>query len=152
MTFPLSETVLKHVSDLKETLAATPNGLALASNQILAEGWSVFVVRPGNGLPEVVINPTWRRGPPEARAMEEGCLSIPELDLVHFNVMRYPQVWLAWDEDEMKPSGTDLVGLPAQIVQHECDHLDGKLVYDYLPKQLQLSVRRVAINNRKAGR
>ena len=49
-----------HLDDLEDTLDATPNGVALASNQIRAEGWRVFVVKPGmTMLPRIVINPTF---------------------------------------------------------------------------------------------
>jgi peptide deformylase len=179
--FPLSDEVREHIGDLRDTLSATPNGVALASNQVLAEGWSVFVVKPqvewplvrsmsGEPPPQVVINPTISEYPPheidigptwappvqyerelfEYRCFVEGCLSVPELNAPN----PHRGYWIEmeyWDEEGRKCIYVAR-GLTARMIQHECDHLAGKLIYDYASKDVQLRVRAEAIRNRKRGK
>ncbi len=170
---------LGHLQDLRDTLAATSNGLALASNQILAEGWRVFVARPGlrvpgvrsmwngstdgmQGFPEIVINPRWEAHPPheidqrfepgaldEHTGFVEGCLSVPELDAP---VPRQYWLEMEYQDEDGRASVYVARGLGARIVQHECDHLDGRLIYDLVDPKRQVRVRMEAIRNRKRGR
>lgn len=175
---PLPPEVREHIQDLRETLAQLPQGLALASNQLLSQGWRLFVARSDlrvprvawlaersedgmQSFPEVAINPAWEAYPPgatdvasprelaEHAAYVEGCLSLPELSL------RCPrEYWVEWeytDEDGRRCVHVDR-GLGARVVQHECDHLDGKLIYDYADLKAQVRARAEAIRNRKAGR
>jgi len=140
---------LEHLQDLKDTLAATPDGLAIASNQIRADGWQVFVVRQPSALPEVIINPHWYPGSDTATVSIEGCLSMPG---VNARVARKDAVKLEYYDIYGLKLGVRVDGMDAKIVQHEVDHLDGKLIFDYLPKRLQIQARANAIRDRKAGR
>ena len=150
VAFPITPALLEHIGDLRETLAATPHGVALASNQVLAEGHRVFVVKLGNELPEVVIEPRYDviRAGGELREVE-GCLSIPELSMVN---TRHQSVYLRWRGEDGRDYAGAFHGLAARIVQHECDHLDGKLLYDYADRRTQVRVRTEAIKNRKRGK
>jgi peptide deformylase len=145
--FPLSPSLLEHLGDLQETLAALPDGLALASNQVRAEGFRAFVVKPGLGLPELVIDPQWS---PTGREVEvrESCLSVPGLSLV---TRRAERVELWWYDRDGTRSSMDCRGMQAQVVQHECDHLDGKLIVDYLSKNERVKLRMRVIRERKRG-
>jgi len=146
---------LEHLQDLKDTLTATPNGLALASNQIRPEGWQVFVVRSGDfiGLPEVVINPHWfvkEENDLLREIVKEGCLSIPELNEP---IERYTDI----EVDYFDINGTHLHLIPqnnlsARIVQHEVEHLNGGSLVAHLSKRKQTALLVTAIRNRKAGR
>jgi peptide deformylase len=146
---------LENVQDLKDTLAVTAGGLALASNQIRETGFRLFVVRPvptgewAVGLPEVVINPKWYPSTGVATVLDEGCLSMPE---VNAKVARHDAIKVEYFDIDGVECKIEVAGLDAQIVQHEIDHLDGKLIYDYLPKRLQIQTRANAIRNRRAGR
>jgi peptide deformylase len=62
--------------------------------------------------------------------MEEGCLSIPHL-LV--DVRRPKTVWVEFIDGENRRLQAQLNGLLARVFQHEYDHLQGKLILDYLP-------------------
>ncbi|MBM4312753.1 MAG: peptide deformylase [Deltaproteobacteria bacterium] len=77
---------------------------------------------------EILINPriTQLRG--EQVVGEEGCLSCPELRV---EISRYPEIKVrALDIDGRKVSKRYL-DFAARVVQHEMDHLDGKLIVDY---------------------
>jgi peptide deformylase len=151
ITFPITPKMSDHISDLKDTLANTPNGIALASNQILTEGYRVFVVRPGScDLPEVVINPTWSAiGFGDRVPHDEGCLSIPEYRSF---TLRTESVLLLGLTEDGGFIDREFKGLAAQIIQHECDHLDGRTILDYADKKTRFQVRAEAIKNRKMGR
>jgi peptide deformylase len=147
----------EHLNDLRDTLAATPNGAALASNQIIPQGWRVFAVRPrpggaedGNRLPEFVINPEYTPSRTVKPLMlDEGCLSVPELTI---QIERALRVALTYQDVNGDKHILVVSGLDAQIVQHECEHLDGKLIIDYADKRTQVRVKQEAIKNRKAGK
>jgi peptide deformylase len=88
---------------------------------------------------EILINPriTQRRGEPVVA--EEGCLSCPE---IRVEISRYPEIKVrAYDLEGRKVSKRYL-DFAARVVQHEMDHLDGKLIVDYdgsvfIPKKRQ---------------
>lgn len=149
VSFPLSAELLEHIGDLKDTLAATPHGAALASNQILGRGFRVFVVKEGYGLPTVAINPTWQEcGLSFSREMES-CLSIPEMSMP---LERFNEVEISYTDVDGKDQRLRCSGFMARIVQHEVDHLNGKLLADRLNTKDRARLRVRAFNNRKMGR
>jgi len=82
-----------------------------------------------NKMPLVLINPKIS-GHPEERnvSIEEGCLSCPN------EAVRIPRYeWIRVDYDDLKGrrQWLELRGIDATIVQHELDHLNGKLITDY---------------------
>ena len=79
--------------------------------------------------PTVMFNPVVMAASDTLNTYEEGCLSIPDQ---YADVTRPSEVEVAWiDENgDEKTAGFD--GLWATCVQHEIDHLDGKLFIDYL--------------------
>jgi len=105
-------------------------GIGLAANQV-ALPYRLFIVNI-TGDPEqkdeehVFINPeiTHRKGSAES---EEGCLSLPEL---YGPVRRAEEIVV--DAFDLDGEGFEmtLTDLPARVVQHECDHLDGVLFID----------------------
>jgi len=112
-------------------------GVGLAANQVDLP-YRFFVANPtGDAANEqaerVFINPVIRSGKGQAEG-EEGCLSIPD---VRGPVVRKERVTIeAYGLDGAAFLG-DIEGLFARIVQHETDHLDGKLFIDRLsPTQL----------------
>lgn len=149
VTFPISDIIQQHIVDLRDTLAVTPHGVALASNQIAADGYRLFVVRPNAcELPEVVINPEFIEVSEEKRQAHEGCLSVPELWTNTSVPVWAIVVFRTMDNSEIK---VRISGLAAQIFQHEQRHLNGKLLYDVVNKKMQLSVYSEVIRNRKKG-
>ena len=112
-------------------------GIGLAANQVDLP-YRLFVANP-SGKPEnkrdeyVFINPVLSRGRGQAED-EEGCLSIPGVyaPVTRNETIRVQAYDLAGNEIE-----GDVDGLMARVIQHETDHLDGKLFIDRLgPTQL----------------
>ena len=116
-------------------------GIGLAANQV-ALPYRLFIVnleaRPDAGEELVFINPSLSR--PRGNAVqEEGCLSLPGLRM---DVRRPEQIVVkAWSLDG-EPFEEDLDGLLARVVQHEFDHLEGRLFTDRLPDAAALEARR----------
>jgi peptide deformylase len=78
--------------------------------------------------------------------MEEGCLSVLGHDglPVYANVTRPSSVVVEWTDERGENKMAEMHGLPARIVQHETDHLDGKLFVDYLsPLRREMLMRKV---------
>lgn len=59
----------------------------------------------------------------------EGCLSLPGLSE---NVGRIEHIRLKWLDENFEPHEREISGFLARIVQHECDHLEGKLYIDHI--------------------
>ena len=113
------------LDDLAQTMRHAP-GVGLAAPQI-GEPLAACVVEVGEQLHELV-NPRIVRGSGDDRDLE-GCLSIP--GYVAY-VTRRERVWVVAQNrhgKKIKVSGT---GLLSRAMQHEVDHLDGKLYIDYL--------------------
>ena len=116
-------------------------GIGLAANQV-ALPYRLFIVnleaRPDGGEELVFINPALSR--PRGNAVrEEGCLSLPGLRM---DVRRPERIVVnAWTLAG-EPFERDLDGLLARVVQHEFDHLEGRLFTDRLPEAAALEARR----------
>jgi peptide deformylase len=100
--------------------------------------------------PMVLLNPQVTWASDTTNTYEEGCLSIPDQ---YAEVERPAEVkvrWLALDGSEQEEHFT---GLWATCVQHEIDHLDGKLFIDYLtPLKRQLITRKMEKLKRERAR
>ena len=86
-----------------------------------------------------IINPELVEVSGEAELVDEGCLSVPGL---WFKTARYPFArvrGIDLDGNEIELSGT---GVMAQALQHETDHLDGKLYLDRLDKDTRREAMR----------
>ena len=82
----------------------------------------------------------------ETVVMEEGCLSVlgPDGLPVYANVTRPAVVTVQWTDEKGKQCVAEMSGLPARIVQHETDHLDGILFIDHLsPVKREMVMRKV---------
>lgn len=101
------------------------SGIGLAAPQV-GISQAMIVVDIGNGLFKLV-NPkiTQRSGSQE---MEEGCLSVPG---VCIKVKRSGSVTVDALNEEGKPVKIEAQGLFACVLQHEIDHLKGKVIVDY---------------------
>ena len=118
----------KLIDDMFETMYAAP-GVGLAANQVGVQlRLSVMDCSDEHNQPIVLINPEVLAAV-EPQEMEEGCLSLPDL---RDKVQRYNKLRLRALDRHGKPYELEAEGLMAQCVQHEIDHLDGKLYIDYL--------------------
>jgi peptide deformylase len=141
----------KPVSRIDDALAAAveqmfdimydARGVGLAANQV-ALPYRLFVVNcegeRGQGEEYVFINPVLSR-PRGTAIQEEGCLSLPG---VRMDVRRPERIVVdAWSLDG-QAIHLDVDGLLARVIQHEFDHLEGRLFTDRLPEAAALEVRR----------
>ena len=100
--------------------------------------------------PLVLLNPSVTWASDEQNVYEEGCLSIPEQ---YAEVQRPAEVDVSWTDLDGAEHSERFGGLWATCVQHEIDHLDGKLFIDYLkPLKRQLITRKMMKLKREKAR
>lgn len=116
------------VDHMFETMYAAP-GIGLAATQVNVHQRVVVIdVSEENDSPIALINPEILAAEGEGE-MQEGCLSIPG---VYETVKRPSDIRVAAIDREGNPFEMDADGLLAVCIQHEVDHLNGKLFVDYL--------------------
>jgi peptide deformylase len=103
------------------------NGLGLAATQIGVLRRAFAFLPDKEGEPLVIINPTFTATSEERESDTEGCLS---LQGVVIPVERHVSLTIEGKDPEGSDVKLELEGLPARIVQHELDHLDGVLILD----------------------
>ena len=133
------DTALKQqVADMFETMYAAP-GIGLAATQV---NWHhqllVIDISEDKNQPLVLINPEILAREGDATG-EEGCLSVPG---IYDDVPRAASVRVRAQDVDGKPFERDLTGMLAVCVQHEMDHLDGKLFVDYLSELKRQRIRK----------
>lgn len=137
--------LLSFVTQLGDTLRTNKRpGVGLAAPQV-AKSWRIFCTYLGkaDGSPdrkklEIFINPRIEKtfgqptfGEDETNPVLEGCLSIPSL---YGPVPRFARIKLVYDQvigSQLVATSREFEDFPARVVQHELDHLDGKLFIDY---------------------
>lgn len=140
---PGSIDVKKLSEDMFETMYAA-SGVGLAAPQI-GQSIRIFVAdgQPLNedekpedidqsvvGFKKVFINPEIIEEAGEDWGFEEGCLSIPG---IRGEVIRPEIVVIRYFDTDWNEHEEEFDGMAARIIQHEYDHLEGKLFTDYLP-------------------
>lgn len=117
------------VSDMLETMYAA-EGVGLAATQVdVHERVVVIDVSEDRKQPRVLINPELVWASPEMSDGEEGCLSVPQ---TYDRVARHSRVRVAALNEQGERYEFDADGLLAVCVQHEMDHLMGKVFVEYL--------------------
>mgnify|MGYP001820546158 CR=1 FL=1 len=133
------------VDDLLETMYAAP-GIGLAATQVDAhQRVLVLDVSEEKNEPLCFINPELVEQTGMATA-EEGCLSVPE---VYETVERAEQIRVRALDRDGKEFELEAEGLLAVCIQHEMDHLDGKLFVDYLSQLKRQRLKKKAVKSRK---
>ena len=116
-------------SDMLETMYAAP-GIGLAASQVDKHIQLIVMdLSEDRDNPLVFINPQITPLSDETQPYEEGCLSIPE---VYEKVDRSAKIKIDALDLQGLPFTLEAEGLLAVCIQHEMDHLDGKLFVDYL--------------------
>ena len=117
------------IDDMFETMYAA-QGIGLAATQINVHLRVVVIdLQDDEHEPLVMINPEFDILTKEVDEMQEGCLSVPG---IHEAVKRPDQIRLKALDREGNPYELEVTGLFAVCIQHECDHLNGKLFVDHL--------------------
>ena len=130
------------VDDLLETMY-TARGIGLAAVQVgVARRVIVVDVSPDRSAPLGLVNPRIADADDAEADFEEGCLSVPG---VHETVSRSSRVRVEALGRDGKGLSIDAEGTLAACLQHEIDHLDGRLFVDYLSRLKQQRIRKRAI-------
>ncbi|MDJ0701011.1 MAG: peptide deformylase [Woeseiaceae bacterium] len=126
------------VDDMFETMYAAP-GIGLAATQVdVHKRLLVVDVSPDKSEPYALINPQIVEKDGEA-VTEEGCLSVPGY---YEEVVRAEHIRVRFLNREGEETEMEADGLLAVCIQHEIDHLDGKLFVDYLSEAKRQRIRK----------
>lgn len=111
------------------------DGIGLAGPQVGVDKRLFVVELPNEGIRKVFVNPEIIETSVETGPYDEGCLSIPGLS---HEVIRPTEVTVYAQDVHGKAFNVHADGLFARVIQHEYDHLDGKLYIDRLsPEEKQ---------------
>ena len=134
----VDDTVRRLIDDMLETMYDAP-GIGLAASQVDVHQRIIVVdVSENRDDPHAFINPevTLISGEVET---EEGCLSVPGF---YEPVIRAEKIRVNALGRDGAPFELEAEGLLAVCIQHECDHLDGKLFVDYLSNLKRNRIRK----------
>jgi peptide deformylase len=128
--------------DMLETMYDAP-GVGLAAIQVgVPRRLVVLDVADDDELPQplILVNPEIVTLGSQTRVHEEGCLSIPDCRV---EIERPSSLTLRYLDRNGEPRELDAEGLLATAIQHEINHLDGKLIIDFLsPLKRDMVVRK----------
>ena len=127
------------IDDMFETMYDAP-GIGLAATQVnVHKRLLVIDVSEDHSEPLVFINPEVEVLDPELGEYDEGCLSVPGF---YETVNRPRRVRVTALDRDGQPFTRELDGLLAICLQHEIDHLDGKLFVDYISPLKRQRIRK----------
>ncbi|WP_425046739.1 peptide deformylase [Primorskyibacter sp. S87] len=149
----VTDDLRKLADDMLETMYDAP-GIGLAAPQIGVLDRLIVLdcVKEENETPRplVMFNPQVLASSDDTNVYEEGCLSIPDQ---YAEVTRPKTVEVEWLDRNGAVQRETFDGLWATCVQHEIDHLDGKLFIDYLkPLKRQMITRKMQKLKRERAR
>ena len=146
--FPkLAETI----ANLEETMFAS-DGIGIAAPQVGISAQIIYIDASvlAESFPElkdrklILINPKLEiLDDGETLSREEGCLSLPG---IHESVTRTEKVKLSWVDQNFTPHEEIFVGYMARVLQHEYDHLEGKVFIDHI-SPIRKQLIRSKLNN-----
>jgi peptide deformylase len=117
------------VADMGQTMYAAP-GIGLAATQVdVHERIIVIDISENKDHLRVFINPEIVWASDETALCEEGCLSVPG---IYDEVRRPARVRVRFQDTDGRVAEIDCEGMLAVCIQHEMDHLTGKVFVDYL--------------------
>jgi len=149
----VNDDIRQLADDMLETMYDAP-GIGLAAPQIAVNARMLVMdcAKDAEATPEpmVLINPQVIWSSVERSVYDEGCLSIPDQ---YAEVERPASVKVSWTDLDGREVQETFDDLWATCVQHEIDHLDGKLFIDYLkPLKRQMITRKMQKLKREMAR
>ncbi len=121
----VTKEVKKLIKDMQQTVKKA-EGLGIAAPQVgVSKALCLALI---NGKMTALINPEIIWKSEETSVMEEGCLSLPKINI---DVVRPVEVLVRYTNDKGESQERRLHDLDARVVQHEVDHLNGILIVDY---------------------
>ena len=139
---------LKMLSDAMLDTLEEADGIGLAGPQVGVPK-NIFVIHIRDEKPLVFVNPSITATSMETGVYEEGCLSIPG---VYHDVVRPLRVTVQAQDVTGKPFTIEADGILARCIQHEYDHLSGKLYIDRLDEKEKEKVIRAYEKKNRAAR
>ena len=133
------------LDDMFETMYDAP-GIGLAASQVdVHQRFMVIDISEEKNQPQVFINPELSDKDGE-QVYQEGCLSVPG---IFADVTRADEITVRFLDRQGQPQELRADGLLAVCIQHEMDHLDGKLFVDYLSPLKREMVRKKLVKQRR---
>ena len=149
----LSDELRALADDMLESMYHAPGvGLAAPQVGVLSRVIVLDCVKEEGADPRPIamFNPEVTAVSEALNTYEEGCLSLPQL---YADVTRPAEVEVRWIDRDGREQREGFGGLWATCVQHEIDHLDGKLFIDYLkPLKRQMMTRKMVKMKRELAR
>ena len=132
---------IKELSDDMLETMYEGEGIGLAATQINVHKRIIVVdITKEKTEPQVLINPEIKKIiDPEKRAYSEGCLSVPGF---YEELQRPSSVEVSYQDLEGKMNTRVISGLLSVVIQHEIDHLDGKIMVDSLSNLKKEMIRK----------
>ena len=142
----VNDEIRQLAADMLNTMYEAP-GIGLAATQVDRHiRMLVADVSEERDQAHVLINPEITASDGEI-IHEEGCLSVPE---IYARVKRAETITVRYLNEQGEQSELEADGLLAICIQHEMDHLDGKLFVDYLSSLKRNMIRKRLAKNRRA--
>ena len=137
---------IKELSDDMLETMYEGEGIGLAATQINVHKRIIVVdITKEKIEPQVLINPEITKIiDPEKRAYSEGCLSVPGF---YEELKRPSSVEVSYQDLEGKMNTQVISGLLSVVIQHEIDHLDGKIMVDSLSNLKREMIRKKLMKN-----
>ena len=133
------------IDDMLETMYAAP-GIGLAASQVDVHKRLLVADVSANGdEPHALINPVILEKD-GIQVSEEGCLSVPGY---YEEVERAEHIRVRYQDRNGEEVETEMEGLLAVCVQHEIDHLDGKLFVDYISEAKRSRIRKRLLRDQR---
>ena len=144
----VDDAIRKLVADMAETMYAAP-GIGLAATQVDVHLRIVVIdVSEDRNELKIFINPEILETSLESKVYEEGCLSVPG---IYDEVERPDRVTVKALDVQGKPFTTEADGVLAVCLQHEIDHLEGKVFVQYLSRLKQSRIRNKLVKQDRAA-
>lgn len=120
----IDENILDLAKQMIETMKKA-DGIGLAANQV-GENKRMFVLSKDLLDKQIFINPKVKLSK-KTNTIEEGCLSLPNIEIL---VKRSITLKIKALDENNKEFKLKVKGIPARVIQHEMDHLNGILIVD----------------------
>ena len=132
--------------DMFETMHSV-NGIGLAATQIgVAKQVAVIDISPEKNEPLVIVNPAIQiLDPSKTEDYDEGCLSVPGF---FEKISRPSDIKLSYQDLNGKKQEIKPEGLLTKVVQHELDHLNGRLFVDHISELKRRRIRNKIIKQK----
>ena len=134
--------IIELITNMFDTMR-NAGGIGLAANQVGANK-SIFVIDISNvegyenSKALVLINPKIINYSEEKTIIEEGCLSIPEM---RAEVERPESITISYYDTDLMEHSLNAKKLLARVMQHEYDHLNGKLFIDLIDNETKIKMK-----------